>query len=153
MHYWLFKTEPDEYSIDDLESEPLGFTVWEGIRNYQARNILRDQVKKGDKVFIYHSSCKQVGVAGIGMVVSESYPDPFQFNPNSKYVDPKSSKDKPRWVCVDVAFESKLDRIVTLKEIKAHPKLIDMVLVKQGRLSVQAVTKAQWDGILNLSVG
>lgn len=142
MSYWLFKTEPDEFSIDDLarcEREP-----WDGIRNYQARNLLRDQIKVGDLVFIYHSSCKNVGVAGIAKVVSEPYPDRLQFNPESQYYDPKSPSDNPRWVSVDVAFVEKFSTVLALKVIKSISELSDMALIKQGRLSVQPVTARQW---------
>lgn len=147
MAYWLLKTEPDEFSIDDLkalgsESEP-----WDGIRNYQARNIMRDQIKVGDLAFIYHSSCKNVGIAGIAKVVKEAYPDPAQFNPQSKYHDAKASPDNPRWVCVDVVFVEKFEHLIPLKTIKAHPALTEMALVKQGRLSVQPVTEQEWEVI------
>ncbi|TQV86414.1 EVE domain-containing protein [Aliikangiella coralliicola] len=150
MNYWLFKTEPGEFSIDDLRDvtkpEP-----WDGIRNYQARNILRDQVKLDDQVLIYHSSCKNIGVAGTAKVVKEAYPDPAQFDPENHYFDPKSDPDNPRWVCVDVVFESKFGNIVPLKVIKDTPKLADMTLVKRGRLSVQPVTKSEFQLIKKMS--
>ncbi|MGY0587354.1 MAG: EVE domain-containing protein, partial [Paraglaciecola chathamensis] len=107
MQYWLFKTEPDAFSIDDLAARPNQTEHWDGIRNYQARNFLRDQVKQGDKVFIYHSSCKEVGIAGLAEVVKEAYPDHTQFDPESHYYDPKSSPENPRWVMVDVTFIEK----------------------------------------------
>lgn len=151
MGYWLFKSEPSEYSIDDLECEPEGFTVWEGIRNYQARNILRDEVKKGDRVLFYHSSCKLVGVAGTGKVVRSAYPDPFQFDKRSKYFDAKSTQVNPRWVAVDVAFENKFDAPVSLKAMKADVALKDMVLLRQGRLSVQPVRKKEFERILEMA--
>ena len=143
MNYWLFKSEPSEFSIDDLKNvkkpEP-----WDGIRNYQARNLLRDEVKLNDSVLIYHSSCKDIGVAGTAKVVKEAYPDPAQFNPESHYFDPKANSDNPRWYCVDVTFESKFQQIISLKVIKETPELADMVLVKRGRLSIQPVTKSEW---------
>ena len=150
-NYWLFKSEPDEYSIEDLQKESSGFGVWDGIRNYQARNILRDRVKLGDGVLFYHSSCKQVGVAGLAEVVKEAYPDPAQFDPQSRYYDPKATHEKPRWFCVDVSFKAKFDEVVTMKEIKATPALEGMVLLKQGRLSVQEVKAQEWETILTMA--
>ena len=149
MAYWLFKSEPDEFGIDDLAA--LGKTPepWDGIRNYQARNILRDKVAEGDEVLIYHSSCKLVGVAGTGKVARAAYPDPDQFDPESKYFDPKASDDNVRWYCVDVVFGEKFAEVLPLKAIKAMPGLEDMVLLKQGRLSVQPVTANEWRQILN----
>lgn len=144
--YWLFKTEPDEFSIDDLQQRQR--ERWDGIRNYQARNLLRDQVQVGDQVLIYHSSCKRVGVAGIAEVVSQPYPDPLQFDPDSAYFDGKSSTDKPRWVSVDIAFVQKFTTVLSLQTIKAMPRLSDMVLIKQGRLSVQPVTQGEWQTIV-----
>ncbi len=149
--YWLFKTEPDEFSIDDLQQRQS--ERWDGIRNYQARNLLRDQVRVGDQVLIYHSSCKLVGVAGIAKVVTEPYPDPLQFDPDSAYFDDKSSPDKPRWVSVDIAFVKKFAAVLPLQTIKAMPQLSEMVLVKQGRLSVQPVTAAEWQTILQAVAG
>ena len=151
MNYWLFKSEPDEYSIDDLAAESSGTGCWNGIRNYQARNILRDQVRKNDRVFIYHSSCKVPGIAGIAKVTRTAYPDPAQFDMNSPYYNAKSSSEQPRWVCVDIAFVKKFDDVVSLKTLKAEAGLADMVLLKQGRLSVQPVTSEQWQLILSLA--
>jgi predicted RNA-binding protein with PUA-like domain len=149
MAYWLIKSEPDAYSIDDLERD--GNEAWDGIRNYQARNMMRDDMRIGDEVLFYHSSCKEPGVVGIARIASESYPDPTQFDPESKYYDPKSSKEKPRWILVDVEFIRKLDRTVTLAEIKAHPGLDDMMLTRRGnRLSIMPVSKGHWDLILGL---
>ena len=150
MAYWLLKTEPDEFGIDDLEALAGQPEPWNGIRNYQARNILRDRVAAGDKAFIYHSSCKQVGIAGSATVVRAAYPDPDQFDPASKYYDPKASHDAPRWYCVDVVFEQKFPRIIPLAELKRQPELEDMVLLKQGRLSVQPVTDKEWHRIMEL---
>ena len=149
MNYWLMKSEPDAYSIDDLERD--GREPWDGIRNYQARNMMRDDMKVGDKVFFYHSNCKEPGVVGIMKVASKPYPDPTQFDPDSKYHDPKSDPDEPRWCLVDVSFVRKLRRTISLAEIKSHPGLDDMILTRKGnRLSVMPVDKAHWDIILGL---
>ncbi len=150
MAYWLLKSEPDEFGIDDLQA--LGDTPepWDGIRNYQARNILRDRIAVGDEAFIYHSSCKHVGIAGTARVVRSSYPDPDQFDPESKYFDPKASSDNVRWYCVDVVFQEKFERLIPLAELKQAPGLEEMVLLKQGRLSVQPVTAAEWRLIMGL---
>lgn len=147
MAYWLFKTEPDTFSIDTLRVQNI--SCWEGVRNYQARNWLRDEVKLGDLVLIYHSSCKQVGVAGIAKVVREAYPDHFQFDPSSDYYDGKASEANPRWVMVDVEFVRKTERLIPLSVLKAMPELDSMPLVKKGnRLSVMPVSEAQWQAIL-----
>ena len=141
MH-WLFKTEPDEFSIDDLKAD--GTARWDGIRNYQARNFLRDQVKLGDSVFIYHSSCARPGIAGQAEVIKTAYPDPAQFDAESRYYDPKATKDAPRWFCVDVRWWATFPELLSLTRLKQLPVLEDMVLLKQGRLSVQPVTAEQW---------
>ncbi|KGK17424.1 EVE domain-containing protein [Vibrio navarrensis] len=147
MAYWLFKTEPDTFSIDTLRVQNI--SCWEGVRNYQARNWLRDDVKLGDLVLIYHSSCKQVGVAGIAKVVREAYPDHFQFDPSSDYYDGKAGEANPRWVMVDVEFVRKTERLIPLSVLKAMPELDSMPLVKKGnRLSVMPVSEAQWQAIL-----
>jgi predicted RNA-binding protein with PUA-like domain len=147
--YWLMKSEPDVYSIDDLERD--GREMWDSIRNYQARNMMRDDMRIGDEIFFYHSNCKEPAIAGISRVASEPYPDPVQFDSASKYFDPKSSKDNPRWILVDVEFVRKLDKPITLAEIKAHPGLDDMILTRRGnRLSIMPVNKEHWDLILTL---
>ncbi len=151
MNYWLFKSEPDEYSIDNLANEPSGIGRWDGIRNYQARNNLRDQVSEGDLFFFYHSSCKVPGIAGIGKVVKAAYPDPAQFDKNSHYYDAKSSAENPRWFCVDVAFVERFSDVVTLKTLKTIEGLSDMVLLRQGRLSVQPILEAEWGLITRLA--
>ncbi|TXS88935.1 EVE domain-containing protein [Parahaliea maris] len=151
MAYWLLKTEPDEYSIDDLRNEPSGHARWDGIRNYQARNLLRDEVSRGDEVLIYHSQCKPVGVVGCGEVTREAYPDPAQFDPENHYFDPKASPESPRWFCVDIRFKAAFPRTVQLAEIKREPSLADMVLLRQGRLSVQPVREAEWQHILAMA--
>ena len=149
MNYWLMKSEPDAYSIDDLERD--GVEMWDGIRNYQARNTMRDDMKVGDQVFFYHSSCKEPGVVGIARVASEPYPDPTQFDRKSKYFDAKSDKANPRWCLVDIEFVRKTKRNITLTEIKAQKSLADMVLTRKGnRLSIMPVSKAHWKKILSL---
>ena len=149
MSYWLFKTEPSECSIDDFANAPDTPIVWEGVRNYQARNMLRDDVKKGDLVFIYHSSCKLIGVAGIARVVSAGYPDPSQFDTASVYFDEKSSQKSPRWFAVDLVFVEKLPAIIPLDKLKSLAKLSELPLVQRGsRLSVMPVTPEQWQSIL-----
>jgi predicted RNA-binding protein with PUA-like domain len=149
MAHWLMKSEPDTYSIDDLERD--GQEPWDGIRNYQARNMMRDDMKIGDKVFFYHSNCKEPGIVGVMKVASKPYPDPTQFDPDSNYYDPKSNPDDPRWCLVDVKFLRKTKRNITLTEMKAHPGLDDMILTRRGnRLSVMPVDKAHWDIILGL---
>ncbi|MDR3387372.1 MAG: EVE domain-containing protein [Rudaea sp.] len=149
MNYWLMKSEPDEFSIDDLarkKSEP-----WSGVRNYQARNYMRDGMRAGDGIFFYHSSCPEPGIVGIASVGSAAYPDPTQFDPRSDYFDAKSSRTAPRWFLIDVKFKRKLKRIIGLADLKARPELRELALVKPGnRLSVLPVTKAQWDFILGL---
>jgi predicted RNA-binding protein with PUA-like domain len=149
MAYWLMKSEPDAYSIDDLQRD--GTEMWDGIRNYQARNMIRDDMRVGDKIFFYHSSCAEPGVVGIAKIASKPYPDPTQFDPESNYYDPKSDPDEPRWLLVDVAFVRKLKRSIPLTEIKQHPALDDMILTRKGnRLSIMPVEKSHWDAILAL---
>ena len=149
-NYWLFKAEPHIYGIDHLNAAPKKIGRWDGIRNYQARNFLRDQVALGDEVFIYHSSCKNIGIVGTAQIVKTAYPDPTQFDPESNYFDPKSSPDNPRWVSVDIQVTKTFPRIISLADIKAQQPLENMVLVKQGRLSTQPVTKDEWDFILGM---
>ncbi len=147
--YWLMKTEPHVYSIDDLARAGVG--VWEGVRNYTARNHLR-AMQEGDLALFYHSSTEPPGVAGIARVAREAYPDPFQFDPASKYHDPKSPPDAPRWSAVDVAFVEKLPEVLTLAAVKAEKALRRMEVVKQGtRLSVQPVSKAHFERILAMA--
>jgi len=149
MTNWLMKSEPDAYGIDDLKRDRR--EPWDGIRNYQARNMMRDDMQIGDKVFFYHSNCKDVGVVGVMKVASKPYPDPTQFDPESNYYDPKSNPDDPRWCLVDVQFVKKLSRTISLAEIKAHPGLDDMILVRKGnRLSIMPVGEDHWKLILGL---
>ena len=148
MGFWLFKTEPDAFSIDDLAARPQLTEPWDGVRNYQARNFLRDKVQLGDKVFIYHSSCKQVGIAGVAEVVKAGYPDTEQFNPESKYYDPKASTDAPRWYRVDVKFVEKFNTVLPLKIIKSLPEVTEVGLVKKGhRLSIMPVEENEWHAL------
>ena len=148
MNHWLMKSEPDVFSIDDLKRVKV--EPWNGVRNYQARNFIRG-MRKGDGVLIYHSSCAVPGVAGLATVASAPYPDPTQFDPESEYFDAGSDRGDPRWTLVDVRFQRKLKRVITLEEIKALPELGDLALTRRGnRLSVLPVTAAQWERILGL---
>ena len=149
MACWLMKSEPDAYSIDELEKD--GREMWDGIRNYQARNMMRDDMRIGDDVFFYHSNCKEPAIVGLARVASEPYPDPTQFDPDEKYYDPKSEVESPRWILVDVEFVRKLARPITLAELKAHPGLDGMILTRKGnRLSIMPVSDDHRDLILNL---
>ncbi|MBA2079590.1 MAG: EVE domain-containing protein [Rhodanobacter sp. 68-29] len=148
-HYWLMKSEPDTFSIDDLKRKKQ--EAWDGVRNYQARNHMRDGMRVGDKVFFYHSSCAEPGIVGIAAVATDAYPDPSQFDPRSKYFDPGSTRDNPRWMLVDVKFVKKLKRTITLKELQGDATLDGMVLLRKGsRLSVQPVEAAHWEHIVGL---
>ena len=146
----MIKSEPYEFSIDDLKAA--GTEPWDGIRNYQARNFMRDDMKIGDKVLFYHSNAKPPAVVGLAEVASEPYPDPTAFDPKAKYYDPKSDPDNPRWILVDMTYVAHLPREVSLVELKADTKLDGMVLTRKGsRLSVQPVTKKQYDYIVKLA--
>lgn len=150
MAYWLMKSEPDVFGIDDLKRAPDGTDHWDGVRNYQARNYMRE-MKKGDEVLFYHSNCKEPGVAGLATVAREAYPDHTAFDPEDPHYDPKSDPDKPRWFMVDVRYRRKLKRVITLTELKQYRTLKDMPLVRRGnRLSIMPVTKKQWDFIMGL---
>ena len=152
MNYWLIKSEPDAFSIDDLVESPKRTTHWDGVRNYQARNFMRDDMQVGDRVFYYHSNCKPPGIVGICEVVSGPYPDHTAFDPKSKYFDAKSDPDDPRWVMVDVRFVRRTKRLISLDEIKQHADRLDgFPLIRRGnRLSIMPVTRAHWDFILTL---
>jgi len=148
MRYWLMKTEPDEFSIDDLSKKKV--EPWTGVRNYQARNFMRE-MKAGDGVLFYHSSCEIPGVAGIAEVAVEAYPDPTQFDKKSDYYDAASKREEPRWSLVDVKYKRKLKRVIPLSELKDRRELDGFALLARGnRLSVLPVTKPQWDFILGL---
>jgi predicted RNA-binding protein with PUA-like domain len=148
MRHWLVKSEPDEYSIDDLERD--GSTHWDGVRNYQARNAMVGMAV-GDRVLFYHSAVKPPGVVGLAEVVRESYPDFTAWDPTSRYYDPASTPEAPRWFMVDIAFVARLPRLVGLDEIKRNPDLADMMLVTRPRLSVQPVSDFAFDQIIELS--
>ena len=147
--HWLMKSEPDAFSIDDLarkKQEP-----WDGVRNYQARNFMRDGMRVGDKVFFYHSNCAIPGIVGLAEVATEAYPDPSQFDPKSHYFDPKSKPEEPRWMLIEVKFVRKLARTISLEELKLNESLADMALVRKGnRLSVMPVGAGEWRLILAL---
>ncbi|MES2203928.1 MAG: EVE domain-containing protein [Pseudomonadota bacterium] len=150
MAYWLFKSEPETFSIDHLKACPKNTDAWNGVRNYQARNMLRDQIKIGDEGFFYHSNCKTPGIVGTVKVVRASYPDTTQFDPESEYYDPKSSEDNPRWFVVDVKFNQKFSSIISLQQLKMIPELADMIVLRTGnRLSITPVTTKEWNIILN----
>ncbi|HVT06585.1 MAG TPA: EVE domain-containing protein [Polyangia bacterium] len=152
--HWLMKSEPDVFSIDDLAKAKKQTTGWDGVRNFQARNLLRDEIAVGDGVLYYHSSVDPPAVVGLARVVKAGYPDPTQFDPKSDYYDAGSKPDAPRWFSVDIAFDRKLARPVTLPELRAEPALADMVLLRRGsRLSVQPVTAAEWKRIVALGDG
>ncbi len=140
--YWLMKSEEDVYSIRDLERE--GTTHWEGVRNYEARNLMRDEMRVGDEVLFYHSNANPPGVAGIARVARSGYPDHFAHDRKSRYHDPKSDPEDPRWFMVDVAFQEAFPEVVSLEEIKATPELGKMTLVKRARLSVQPVAREEF---------
>lgn len=151
MRYWLMKSEPESFSWDDLRASPRRTTVWDGVRNYQARNLLRDEIRKGDGVLFYHSNASPPAVVGIATVARAGYPDPSQFDRKSKYHDPKSDPENPRWVVVDIRADRALKTPVGLPELRETRGLEEMVLLRRGsRLSVQPVTAAEWRIILRL---
>ena len=151
MQRWLMKSEPGEFSIDDLKASPKQTNMWDGVRNYQARNMIRDSIKKGDLAFFYHSACAEPGIVGVMEVVKEAYPDPTAFEPDDKHFDPKSDPKDPRWFVVDLKFKRKLKRTLTLSELKTCKQLSEMRLLQRGnRLSVMPVEQAEWDFILSL---
>lgn len=148
MNYWLMKSEPDAFSFEDLKSRPEQTEPWDGVRNYQARNFMRDEMKVGDQVLFYHSNTKPPGVVGIAQVASKPYPDPTAFDKKSNYYDPKSDPEKPRWMLVDVAFKADLKRQVSLEELKSMPELAEMRILQRGnRLSITPVSKQEFQAI------
>jgi len=150
MNYWLMKSEPQVFSIDDLKLRRV--EPWEGIRNYQVRNMLRDEMHKGDLALFYHSSCPEPGIAGIMEIATAARPDPTAFDPGSNYFDARSDPDQPRWFLVDVKFRRKLKRIITLAELRSHRELRAMKLLQKGnRLSVTPLSREEWDFILGLA--
>lgn len=151
--YWLFKSEPDVFSFQDLKNSPSQTTEWEGVRNYQARNLLRDEIQIGDELFFYHSRQSPMHIAGIAKVVRDAHPDRHQFDPRSKYFDPKSDPSNPTWVLVDVAFHRDFKRPVTLEELKSTPGLENMMLLRKGaRLSIQPVSPEEWKVVIALGM-
>jgi predicted RNA-binding protein with PUA-like domain len=154
MQYWLMKSEPDTFSLSDLKNRPGKREPWDGVRNYQARNFMRDAMKKGDGVLFYHSNTNPPGVVGLAEVASKPYPDPTAFDPKSKYFDPKSDTDNPRWILVDVRYRKTFKKAVTLEQMKTMPALKDMRVLQRGnRLSITPVTKAEYDAICAASGG
>ncbi|NBB78944.1 MAG: EVE domain-containing protein [Verrucomicrobia bacterium] len=148
MNYWLMKSEPDSFSFEDLKSRPGQTEPWDGVRNYQARNFMRDDMKVGDPILFYHSNTKPPGVVGIAEVASKPYPDPTAFDKQSNYYDPKSDPDKPRWILVDVAFKADLKRAVSLDEMKSMPELSEMRVLQRGnRLSITPVSREEFQAI------
>ncbi|MCB5227283.1 EVE domain-containing protein [Alishewanella sp. 16-MA] len=151
MNYWIFKTEPAECSIDDFANAPEQAIVWEGVRNYQARNFLRDAVKIGDQVLIYHSSCRVIGLAGIVEVVRAAYADPSQFQTDSPYYDKTATTEQPRWTAVDLRYLTRFSQVVRLDKIKSSVMMKNHSLTQRGnRLSVMPLSKEQWQSLLDL---
>ena len=145
------KSEPNEFSIDDLKNMPKQTEHWDGVRNYQARNFMRDDMKIGDQVFFYHSNCDVPGIVGIAKIVKEAYPDFTAWDPNDKHYDPKTDPDNPRWMMVDIQFVRKFKETVSLKALKENPALKNMRLIQRGnRLSVMPVEKKEWNTILKM---
>ncbi len=151
MSYWLLKTEPTSFGIDDLARAPRKTTSWDGVRNFQARNMIRDQMKRGDRAFLYHSSCEVPGIVGVARITKEAYPDPTAFERGHAHFDPASKRSDPRWFMVDVTLERRLSRVITLEELRAHSALRGLILLRPGnRLSVMPVEAAHWKLILSL---
>ncbi len=149
MKYWLMKSEPTSFSIDDLQKKKR--TPWDGVRNYQARNMMRDEMKIGDLAFFYHSNCPTPGITGVMEVASKPYPDPTQFDPESQYFDPKATKTKPIWFLVDLKFKQKFSSIIPLEHLRAESKLADLIILRKGnRLSITPLTLQQWQFISSL---
>lgn len=151
MNYWLMKSEPDTFSITDLYNKPERTEPWDGVRNYQARNMMRDDMKAGDLAFFYHSNCQEPGIVGIMEIVREGYPDFHAFDSADRHYDPKSDPAHPRWFMVDVQFVRDLSRNITLSELKERPELAGFPLIRRGnRLSIMPVSSEQWHFILGL---
>ena len=151
MRYWLMKSEPETYSIDDLERE--GVNMWEGCRNFTVRNYIRDTMQIGDRAFFHHSNANPSGIVGTMEIVSDPYPDPTQFDPESHYYDPKAKKERPTWYVRDVKFLSKFKRIVSLAELRETPGLEEMLVTRKSRLSVQPVTREEFEIVRGLGRG
>ncbi|MBK6596386.1 MAG: EVE domain-containing protein [Proteobacteria bacterium] len=153
MNYWLMKTEPATFSVDDLAASPRRTTMWDGVRNYQARNMLRDDMQKKDQAFLYHSSCATPAIVAIVEIVKTGYPDPTAFDPQDHHYDADSDRSKPRWYAVDIKLVRRLQRVITLDELRAHAatKLKDMLLLRRGnRLSITPLDVSEWKFVLTL---
>ncbi|MEI6536415.1 MAG: EVE domain-containing protein [Verrucomicrobiaceae bacterium] len=151
MNFWLLKSEPDVFSFADLKKRPKKTEPWNGVRNYQVRNMMRDQMKVGDLGLFYHSSCEMPGIAGVVRIVSEGKPDPTQFDPKSEYFDKGSKKEEPRWLLVDVAWEADFPKFISLEDLRAEPRLSDLLILRRGnRLSITPVTKRDFDLICKM---
>jgi len=149
VNFWLMKNEPEDYNIDDLKRDKI--EPWDGIRNYQVRNMIRDEMMIGDQAFFYHSNCEIPGIYGLMTINTKAYPDHTAFDKKAKYYDPKSKKENPTWLMVDVKYKRKLKKVISLTELKKHKTLSNMRVVQKGnRLSITKVTKKEWDFILNL---
>lgn len=152
MNYWLMKSEPEVFGIEDLRLRPAQTEPWDGVRNYQARNMMRDAMQIGDRVFFYHSNCAEPGIVGLMEIAKEGYPDPTAFDPEHIHFDPKSDPAKPTWMMVDVRYVETFARTISLKELKTYPELADMVLLRRGnRLSIMPISAAEWHFILGLA--
>ena len=150
--YWLMKSEPDTFGIGHLQKRPQQTEPWDGVRNYQARNMMRDEMQVGDKAFFYHSNCAEPGIVGIVQIVKAGYPDVTALDPESQYFDPKASQDNPRWFRVDVKFEKAFNKTIALTALKQYPQLEGMAVLARGsRLSITPVTEQQWQFILGLA--
>jgi predicted RNA-binding protein with PUA-like domain len=150
MRYWLMKSEPSDVSVDDLAAMPNQAVAWYGVRNYQARNFMRDQMKVGDKVFFYHSNCDEPGIAGLAVVSKLAYPDETQLDPKHRYFDPKATYETPRWFNVEVKLVKKT-RLISIKELREHPELAHMRTLQKGnRLSITPVDPAEWEFIMSI---
>ena len=151
MNFWLMKSEPGCFGIDDLKQRPKQTEPWDGVRNYQVRNMMRDQMQLGDKAFFYHSNANPSGIAGIMEIVSEAYPDHTAFDPREKHYDPKSNPEKPIWFLVDVKFVKKFKRVISLQELREEPMLRDMLILRPGsRLSITPLAVREWETILSM---
>ena len=152
-NYWLLKSEPSCFSIDDLAQAPKQMTHWDGVRNYQARNFIRDQMHKGDQALFYHSNCNPPGIAGIVDIVSDGYHDFTAYDPTSEHPDPKSTPENPRWYMVDIRFKAKLPRLLSLEHLRQYPELESMLILRKGnRLSVTPVSAEEWNFITQKAV-
>lgn len=152
MNYWLIKSEPSCFSIDDLQRAPNQTEAWDGVRNYQARNFMRDGMRLGDQLFFYHSNAHPPGIVGIAEVVKEAYPDHTAFDPSSEHPDPKSTPENPRWLMVDVQYVKKFSHILSLEQLKQYPALASMALLRKGnRLSIMPVSASEWQFIQALA--